>query len=173
MSDPLQPPVKRAPKILNDLGNDLDRVFKSILDRYYVSSADKETWTPTWTGFTLGNGTQTAYYKTSGHVCRFRVDVIFGSTSSFSGGQAYFNLPVQDVGMMNRASLGLASFHDVSASIYCSGIAMYFVSGTNGYCSVRCLDTSGAYAVSANPTTIVPFTWATNDRFMVEGWYFV
>lgn len=72
MSDPLQPPVKSAPKILNDLGNDLDRVFKAILDRYYVSSAaipitgwieKTDTWTRTGDHTFTISGDVTAIYR--------------------------------------------------------------------------------------------------------------
>lgn len=34
----LQPPLRPTPKVLNDLGNDLDKNFKAILDRYYLSA---------------------------------------------------------------------------------------------------------------------------------------
>ena len=36
----LQPPLRPTPKVLNDQGNDLDRNFKAILDRYYLRKVE-------------------------------------------------------------------------------------------------------------------------------------
>lgn len=36
----LQPPQRPTPRILNDQGNDIDRNFKAILDRYYLRKVE-------------------------------------------------------------------------------------------------------------------------------------
>jgi hypothetical protein len=57
-----------------------------------ASTITYTTWTPTYTNFTLGNGTLVARYGTSGKFVQFTFAVQLGSTSSVSG-QIRFTLP--------------------------------------------------------------------------------
>lgn len=44
MMQPLSPNQRRMPPILNELGNDITRTFKAILDRYYLSAVEYRYW---------------------------------------------------------------------------------------------------------------------------------
>lgn len=52
------------------------------------------SWTPTFSGFTLGNGTAAAYYKQVGKTVHWNLVVTAGSTSAATASTATFTLPV-------------------------------------------------------------------------------
>ena len=58
-----------------------------------VSTPSFTSWTPTWTGVTVGNGTVTAQYATSGDLVFGYIKLEWGSTTSQSG-DAVFSLPL-------------------------------------------------------------------------------
>lgn len=57
------------------------------------------TWVPTYTNFSLGNGTVSARYKRIGTLVHFRIRIVFGSTTAFTGGNndMIISLPVASV----------------------------------------------------------------------------
>ena len=75
----------------------LKATLKAYFDTLYPSgdSAALTSWTPTFTNFTLGNGSYTAVYKRVGKLVFYTLDITMGSTSSVTAGQGIlFTLPV-------------------------------------------------------------------------------
>ena len=119
------------------------------------------TWTPTFTNFTLGNGTVTARYQQVGKTVNFSIIVTLGSTSSM-GTTPYFTLPVTAASAgnfpMQMADSGSSNY---LGSLDCSTTLAYLTATV----------TSGAYATIQYAAATQPFTWSTNDNFACRGSY--
>ena len=119
------------------------------------------TWTPTFTNFTLGNGTVTARYQQVGKTVNFSIRVVLGSTSSM-GTTPYFTLPVTALSAgnfpMQMADSGASNY---LGSLDCSTTLAYLTATV----------TSGAYATIQYAAATQPFTWSTNDDFACRGSY--
>lgn len=129
-----------------------------------------ESWTPTWTNLTLGNGTVVAKYTQLGKAVFCRLSIVFGSTTSVSG-DVQFTLPVTRAAMAGTASvtpIGQSTAFDTSASLVVQGCVVNF-STTKG--ALRVYDASGTYVKPVVTSSIVPFTWATGDEFVATFSY--
>jgi hypothetical protein len=60
-----------------------------------------QDWTPEFTGMTVGNGLLVARYLDNGATIRYRLLVVFGSTTTVSGG-VHFSLPEQVAASENQ-----------------------------------------------------------------------
>lgn len=129
-----------------------------------------QSWTPTWTNLTVGNGTQSAAYIQIGKTVHFRVGVVFGSTTSV-GGTVSLNYPVTAAAYSGSATvqtLGNAQFYDQSTGAVNKGIFVYN-STTAG--NAQYFNVSGSLIVATNMGTTTPFTWATSDEVFITGTY--
>ena len=125
-----------------------------------------QTWTPTWTNFTVGNGVLNyAYYVQIGKQIFFEMRFTLGSTSSM-GTDPYFTLPAATISGVSSNFTGVLL--DAGTASYSPTCEAY-----NSYCYFYAVNTSGAYANQASITATVPFTWAVNDRIYVSGSYLV
>lgn len=125
-------------------------------------------WTPTLTNLTLGNGTKTGRYCQIGKVVHFRFWFKLGSTSAVASAPA-FSLPVAAPALTAATeAIGIAEFYDSSAGDVFDGAA-FLDSTTTARFFAR--GASLTYTQRANPTSTVPFTWATNDEIAVNGTY--
>lgn len=137
-----------------------------IRDAIAGIEAEWDAWTPTLTGFTLGNGSLTARYRRVGKTVDFRVQFTAGSTSTFTAG-FILTLPVAAAaaGYPAETALGAAALYDASAG------ASSRMGGTAVYTG------AGAFFLLADrdvPSTVgntAPWTWATGDKFSVTGTY--
>lgn len=137
------------------------------------SSWTWQSWTPTWTNLTIGNGTVSARYIQIGKMVRGRIFVTLGTTSSVSGG-VQFTLPVTSVALdaatANKQLLGEAVYIDASGGT--SGVikgTVAFNSTTDGYMYVE--QASGSYVNRVNISSTVPFTWADADEISITFSY--
>jgi hypothetical protein len=119
------------------------------------------TWTPTFTNFTLGNGTVTARYQQVGKTVNFSILVSLGSTSVM-GTTPYFTLPVTAAANGNFAM----QMSDSGASNYLGSLDC---STTLAYLTATV--TSGAYATIQYAAATQPFIWSINDNFAARGSY--
>lgn len=75
---------------------------KGLIDGFAAWTA----YTPTWTGTTsnpaVGNGSITGAYLQIGKWVQFRIQVTFGSTTTFGTGGLQFSLPVTPVGTVQQ-----------------------------------------------------------------------
>ena len=130
-------------------------------------------YTPTFSAFTLGNGTVTAKYCQVNDFVHVIGSVVLGSTSSITGNLGIgMNFTVDAIYLVApvwTVEIGTASLWDVSASgIYNgtvqaannAGIMQIFAQASNGPTVTRTL---------VNATS--PFTWATGDIITWNVYY--
>lgn len=129
---------------------------------WVIMAEPLQTYTPTLTNITLGNGTRTGSFHRSDGWCDFELSFAFGSTSAFTGGIG-FSLPV-------AANVANGSNKVVSVEFFHSGLGMGHDlqnSATTvlpGYISSL---TAGMTAVDATH----PYTWVTGDAIWIGGRY--
>jgi hypothetical protein len=138
------------------------------LEPYFQSSW--QSWTPTWTNLTVGNGTlDYARYKQVGKNVEFRLKFTLGSTSSV-GTTPSFTLPVTSHGdyMAVSSVLGGTNSRDSSTSAVATGFT-YWASATTA--NPTYFVVSGSQVNRATFTSTTPFTWATGDIIECSGSY--
>jgi hypothetical protein len=137
---------------------------------------DYATYTPTWTGLTVGNATvNTARFTVIGKTVHLRVRVVFGSTTAVTAtgspllGPA-FSYPAGfgAGGAQPTAQQAVARFVDDSLGRFFVGVCNILASEIQ----LQCLQTSpGSYAFSDVVTSSVPFTWAVSDEIRASITY--
>jgi hypothetical protein len=109
------------------------------------------SYTPTNTNVTVGNGTQIAVYQRIGRLIVVQYDLLWGSTTAFSGAPG-FGLPVAVA--TSRRGHGTCYILDASVNDYDAGV---FASSGGTTAFIRRSAGGGI-----DGTT--PFTWTTSDR---------
>jgi hypothetical protein len=125
------------------------------------SNTSWTSYTPTWTSVTVGNGSTAGAYIRIGKMIIARINLVRGSTTTFSGAVPLFTLPVTanvDVSSGVRI-IGSGIFEDLSAA---SNIC-YFKLGSSTTCEPVALGAAATYANVERMTNTVPFAWATGD----------
>jgi len=121
------------------------------------------TWTPTYGDLTVGNATVTARYAQIGKVMFWDFKIIFGSTTSITGGNPYFNLP--------KSAVSPVFYFD--GNILDSGVANYNASGQGINSSpivyMKVSNVAGTYPTPAGVNSTTPMTWTTGDEFQLHG----
>lgn len=120
-------------------------------------------WSPAWTNFTLGNGTQNARFKISGGSVFFEFGISLGSTSSV-GTIPYFTVPIPEVSASSL--IGLLHMGDTGVANYPGSLQL---AGGNIYLNLWVA--SGTYVSFAGLTATTPFTWGTGDTLYGSGNY--
>lgn len=133
---------------------------KALIDGFGAHTS----YTPTLTGFTLGNGTVTGRYTQINKMVWFEASFVFGTTSAAASAIPTFTLPVTAAATALSGSLVRGMFTDQGvnsyqafASIQTTTTVGLFITGTNGLLAV--------------PTTTSPFTWGNTDGINVSGLY--
>ena len=116
-------------------------------------------YTPTYTNFTLGNGTVTARYAQVQDIVVFYVRVVLGSTSSVTG-QIQVSLPVTSSSNLTRQS-SMVNFLDAGTANF-TGVATWLSTTT---VALNAILASGTYASATTTSSTIPFTWTTSDEF--------
>lgn len=125
------------------------------LDSYW------QTWSPTLTNLTEGNGTEVARYVRQGKTVHCYYSLTFGSTSSISG-IPEITLPV--TGSSNYIDfmfIGQAFMRDDSGNIF-QGVVRFNSTARNEV-QVMALDAASADVFAASTGSGSPFTWTTSD----------
>lgn len=128
-----------------------------------------QSWTPTFTNLTIGNGSYTARYRQIGKVVYLRLTITMGSTSSV-GTNPSFTLPVA------------ATSYGASVGEVLYGQAVYLDAGTNSYMGAIGLNSttvsnfyrfgvSGGNITKGGLSSTTPFTWGNTDEMNVTGAY--
>jgi hypothetical protein len=121
------------------------------------------SWTPSFTGVTIGNGTTNAKYKQIGKTIIGYVYFSLGSTSSITG-TIKTTFPVTPTSIGNIVYTG--TFTDASVGYF---MAYPIVEASN--IVLFAANASGTYVAYTNTSSTVPFTWTTNDNFYVSFVY--
>lgn len=118
------------------------------------------SFTPTWTGVTVGSGTQNGSYRYNGRALDVRVNFTLGSGSVVAAATpVQFALPNSET----SASTGTRTLGSVW---YTDNTGTDFV----GTCQVNTASSACFLYTSAivSPTETSPFTWATGDNISVS-----
>jgi hypothetical protein len=127
--------------------------------------SDYTTFTPTYAGITVGNGTNSGRYLRIGKLVHVLTDFTFGSTSSASGNLELI-LPFTAQSSI-RTYIGSAYILDTGINSYTGLVAK--VSTTNARLEVQ--TAGGTYTNNNAATNTVPFTWGTGDLFYTSYFY--
>ena len=119
------------------------------------------TYVPTYAGLTIGNAVVTAKYLQAGKLVIGYTKIVFGSTSTFSGGFTV-SLPVQAA--VINLPVGPCWLNDTSAGTHYSVLPLVQSGGT----TVAFARGDGTTATVSNT---VPFTWANGDTLAFEFTY--
>lgn len=154
-------------KTINGADNILSNIPTSAISNSYSD------WTPSFTNFSLGNGTVNyARFSSVGGAVTFRIKITLGSTSSVTG-RIQISLPVTAHGSYGSGTDAFADanvmLRDASASISVGTASAIFESST--VIGIGALGQSGGYGVFSSTSSTVPFAWAVNDIIKVEGTY--
>lgn len=145
---------------------DTDRMLFYDGTGWIILTEPAQTFTPTVTNLTVGNGTWVASYHRSDGWIDLECDFTFGTTSAVAG-DLTFQLPVNSANV--SPDLWTITFRDDNTALHYTGQAEYTNTTTGVF--VRAIGTAGAYAVGAALGAAVPFTWAVNDRIFIAARY--
>ena len=133
------------------------------------ASGTSYTWTdftPTFTNFTLGNGTiDQARYLQIDKIVFVMVNVILGSTSSVTG-TIQITCPVTS-SVPDYTHLFDCNYADDSAGIAVRGQAFILTNKIN----LRANTADQTYVRITSLSSTIPFTWASSDSFNFFGFY--
>ena len=125
------------------------------------------TYTPTYTNFTLGNGTvDVARYSQVGKIVCLALQITMGTTSSVTG-LIRISLPVTAASTATNTLQGGCQLNDSGSAIY-SGVSA--LSSTTQV-ALYTLNSSATYLTRANTSATVPHTWASTDVFSALIFY--
>ena len=128
------------------------------------------SYTPTLTGWTLGNGTMVSFYNNDGKTVNYAASVKWGSTTS-AAGNLYLSLPVAADTTFGGAFLftihqaaggGVAT--DKNTDVYYALQA--YVTGST---TMRIILANGAS--NSGVAVTIPFTWAVDDMMIISITY--
>jgi hypothetical protein len=117
------------------------------------------SFTPTFSGYTRGNGTSVAYYMRVNKMVYVYVKETLGSTSSVSGAIS-MTLPIAAV-RAESVQMARARIDDTGANIYWGTTHAPNTTTTVLFADLA----SGTYTAFAGITATVPMTWANTDIF--------
>ena len=119
------------------------------------------SFTPSWTNFSIGNGSQNCYYVQAPRFMFVWGQIEWGSTSSISG-TAYLTIPnsaTMPNYLSNGAPVGMARFRDVGTS----SLSGQILASTSTQVQFNPHTVSGSYIGNAAWSNTVPFTWGSGD----------
>lgn len=118
------------------------------------------SFTPAWTGLTIGNGTQSWVYSVSAGRVFVSGWVVFGSTTLVTALSPRFTQPVAGA-FSDRTSLGTAAFTDAGTGATDLGQSIYYAGYGNVVFSASLV--SGGRVVSNPMSPTVPFSMDLGD----------
>jgi len=126
----------------------------------------KTSYTPTLTGFTLGNGTVSGSYTQVGKTVWFEVTFTMGTTSAAASAIPTVTLPVTAASGSVHSALCRAQFTDAGTAAYLAAARIL----TTTTCGAYIIGSSGIFTT---PSTTTPFTWtpASGDLVYWSGVY--
>lgn len=130
-----------------------------------------QSWTPTWSSLTVGNGTVTAKFTQIGKTVHYRVVLIFGSTTSISGVVGLtMPLPATTYGNATNGALphiGVARYEDVGVNGYLGVVDLF----SSTVMRPLAIGSGSSFANLNGLNGALPFVWATGDEMSMTGTY--
>lgn len=140
------------------------------------------SWTPTWTTSTgantpsFGNATVTGSYCQTGNIVIYRLEIAFGSTTSFGGGGGSdnwrFSTPVTALATASMVGYGEAQDTSVAGSLGRAGLRVRLTTTTTFECEAS-TGRPDATAITNGGLidAVSPWTWANGDFVRIFGQY--
>ena len=137
------------------------------------------SFTPTFTGITLGNAVVSGAYGTLGDLVYLEFRIQWGSTTSVGGNWRLNNLPVNAQVTTSQATggtadpfqnyMGFGAAYDNSSTLtYQIGFDLNDTTTINH----KTFAADGTYVTpGGNTSSTIPFTWATSDVLAGRMWY--
>jgi hypothetical protein len=145
------------------MANPFPFVANSILTAAQLNGiGETVSFTPTWTGLTVGNGTQSFKYVRVQDLVFISGKITLGSTSAVTG-NVYFTTPVTSNDQADISVVGLAYLSDAGAGFQI-GTVVY----SGNLLILRTALTNGTYLQESAFSSTVPFTWAATDSITVS-----
>ena len=131
---------------------------------------DYDSWSPTLTNVTLGNGTVNAHYAVVNEIVHFEIEFQVGSTTSFSSTSMQFSLPsdAQYGGGMQYAIAGGGWAFPTGSSIW--SIQTVVIQSTNRVVPYAMIS-NGTYTQPAAVRNTIPDTWNSSGKMFMSGTY--
>ena len=126
------------------------------------------TFTPTFNGVVIGNGTLSSRYQRTGKLVVVSVVWTLGSTSSVTG-PTDIVLPFTARSQNSLIPWGVAYYYDSTGASVLSIGGVIYVGTTAGRFITTLTNTSFASQAEVNSTS--PFTWTTGDVLMGQFMY--
>ena len=127
-----------------------------------------KTWTPTYTNFTLGNGTVIARYVRIGDTVIARLEIVFGSTTTIDAINPLFSMPVTALaGYGTQSALGTVFIQDAGTAAHAATVK---ASGTTNFL-IQVMNAAATYTRLVGITALIPMTWTTSDKFSFTAIY--
>jgi len=134
-----------------------------------------QSWTPSFTALTVGNGTLSAYYLQNGKTVHFRIYLIFGSTTSLpSATDVYSTLPVNASSNYPNATggfnpIGQTSFWNGTSQFM--GPLLYYQNANPNKVLWNLYSVSGTSIITKAYDTANGLTNATGNIAYAQGFY--
>lgn len=128
-----------------------------------------QSWTPTFTNLSGGTLNYAKYHQI-GKMVYYRLKYTM-SGANVSGSPTFtapVNLNADYDNQLITPLPGIAIYRDSSPSTSVNGYPVWDSSTTIG---LRAIASGGSWANGLGLSSIVPFTWASNDGFYVDGYY--
>jgi len=144
-------------------GSDAD--VKTRLNRM-DNSTDWTSFTPSWTGFTLGNGSEQAWYRYDDNGdLQVRYSVAFGSTTSIDLGVGLWYLTVPDGRTSSGSIPSFGKFYMTDAT----GLpSQHYAIGTCVTATTSTTIGNFATSIGGGVAATNPWTWTTSDEFAID-----
>ena len=128
-----------------------------------------QSWSPTWTNLTVGNGTVVANYVQIGKTVHFRLRITWGSTTSASGNVGFSppTTPIAELAASQGYFIGVGKVLDVGVAEY----MVWPIVTSTSLISLYTMNVAGTYGTGLALSNTVPITWATGDVLEVTGTY--
>jgi hypothetical protein len=117
------------------------------------------SFTPTWTGYTRGNGTTVAYYTRVNKLTYIYVEETLGSTSSMGTGPT-MTLPFA-APRTQAIPISQMRIDDTGANVFFGTVLPASATSITLYAD----NAAGTYIAFTTVTSTVPMTWASTDKF--------
>lgn len=134
-----------------------------LLVQFPVFETRPLSFTPQWSGLSVGNGTNTGVYKRHGRNTSLQIRLVYGSTTSISD-NVRAAIPTTSNHIAGQYEvLGGVTLIDAGTAAYAGFAILGYTSADPDLITLRCFGTGGSYGSYAYVTSSTPHTWASTD----------
>ena len=149
------------------MANPFPFVAGSILEAEQLNGIGEYVdYTPTYTNFTLGNGTATFRYGRVQDFIHVHGKIVLGSTSAMTGAM-FMTLPFATTAQVVNSPLGFVRLTDSGTGSLVGVVSTV----SSSLFAPNVLNASATYLTQTAFSATVPFVWAVNDEIIVNFVY--